>query len=348
MKQNIQVFQKNEVIFREGDYQKWMYDIAKGSVEIYANFGKENQVLLTTLTEGQYFGEIGLADLIPRTASAVAAQDDTQLSVIDEGNFCEYFHGNPEALLSIMSNMSARVRSLTSDYMNACQAIYEAANAAKNGKEKSSSLNAKLAKLMQDAAKPSFVMAGIVSDAKAFLTGTRSKDDAIKTFRKNEVIFNEGDSSDCMYDIHWGKVGIYVNYGKENEKLLVELGSEQFFGEMGMIDNLPRSATAVSLENNTKVQRIAAEDFPQYMQEKPAKVVMMMQHLGNRLRKLTENYMKACRAASEAENSEASGDKKGWSKESLQRFLEDYNEGMRHVSDYDGCIFSGYIPYYHL
>ena len=45
----------------------------------------------------------------------------------------------------------------------------------------------------------------------------------ILILKRNEIIFNEGDKSDCMYDIHMGKVGIYANYGSKEEKLLTEL-----------------------------------------------------------------------------------------------------------------------------
>ena len=38
-----------------------------------------------------------------------------------------------------------------------------------------------------------------------------------KTFKKGEVIFKQGDLSDCMYDILWGEVGIYANYGTPEE-----------------------------------------------------------------------------------------------------------------------------------
>ena len=41
--------------------------------------------------------------------------------------------------------------------------------------------------------------------------------------KRNEVIFSEGDKSDCMYDIRQGRVGIFANYGTKEEKLLTEL-----------------------------------------------------------------------------------------------------------------------------
>ena len=68
-----------------------------------------------------------------------------------------------------------------------------------------------------------------------------------KTFKKGEIIFKQGDLSDCMYDILWGQVGIYADYGTPEEKLLTTLETERFFGEMGMIEGRLRSATAVAL-----------------------------------------------------------------------------------------------------
>ena len=50
-----------------------------------------------------------------------------------------------------------------------------------------------------------------------------------KTFKKGEIIFKQGDLSDCMYDILWGQVGIYADYGTPEEKLLTTLETERFF-----------------------------------------------------------------------------------------------------------------------
>ena len=94
-----------------------------------------------------------------------------------------------------------------------------------------------------------------------------------KTFKKGEVIFKQGDLSDCMYDILWGKVGIYANYGTPEEKLLTTLETERFFGEMGMIEGRLRSATAVALEKDTRLRVITPETFNDYFRERPAKVL---------------------------------------------------------------------------
>ena len=147
------------------------------------------------------------------------------------------------------------------------------------------------------------------------------------SFKKNEVIFKEGDMANCMYDIHFGSVGIFAGYGTENEKKLTELKADDFFGEMGMIEGYPRSATAVALEDDTKVEVITAENFGLYFHQKPAKVLMIMQHMSQRIRGLTKDYLEACQAINETvENEDISEEKRSKLKEVLKRLFDAYPE----------------------
>ena len=81
------------------------------------------------------------------------------------------------------------------------------------------------------------------------------------TFKKGEIIFRQGEPGNCMYDIHWGRVGVYAEYGTANEKKLAELYPGDFFGEMGLLEQSPRSATVVALEDSTQVSAIMESDF---------------------------------------------------------------------------------------
>lgn len=110
----------------------------------------------------------------------------------------------------------------------------------------------------------------------------------IKQFKKNEIIFEQGVYEDCMYDIRWGKVGIYESYGKPEQRLLRELGSEDVFGEMGLIEACPRSATAVCLEKDTQCAKISRDDFSGYFKDKPTKILSIMQRMSQRIRDLSD------------------------------------------------------------
>lgn len=155
-----------------------------------------------------------------------------------------------------------------------------------------------------------------------------------KTYNEGEVIFRQGDKAKCMYDVRRGMVGIYSNYDTEEETLLVKLERGACFGEMGLIDNSPRSATAVALEEGTRVLVITEETFSDYLQENPEKVIKIMQQMSSRIRALTQDYLEACRAVSEAVESEKNGsEKSGWFRSNMKRFIDAYDSSMKEAAD---------------
>ena len=70
--------------------------------------------------------------------------------------------------------------------------------------------------------------------------------------------------------------------------------ANQFFGEMGMIDGEPRSATAVVLNEKATLEMIRPDDLADLFRENPAKVSMILKNLSYRLRRLTQEYTKVC------------------------------------------------------
>lgn len=161
----------------------------------------------------------------------------------------------------------------------------------------------------------------------------------IQVYKKGQIIFKEGDAANCMYDIRWGSVGIYANYGTKQEKLLTTLQPEAFFGEMGLVDSQPRSATAVALEKDTRVEAITREAFGDFMQERPAKVLTIMQHMSHRLRDLTKEYMEVCGTVAETVEAEKSGKAKneGLLKK-LKKFSNVYLESKQNDAENNGGI----------
>lgn len=151
--------------------------------------------------------------------------------------------------------------------------------------------------------------------------------------KRNEVIFNEGDKSNCMYDIRVGTVGIYANYGTKEEKLLTELKKDQFFGEMGIIEGYPRSATAVAMGDVTELDVIAKADFEDYCRRNPEKTILIMKNMSARIRNLTQNYLDACHTIAESVDAEQKGEKKssGLLKR-LKKYSDEYNAACRYAA----------------
>ena len=114
-----------------------------------------------------------------------------------------------------------------------------------------------------------------------------------KSFGSGQIIFREGDAGDCMYEVYMGSVGVYADYGTDRERLLRDYYPDQYFGEMGLLDHAPRSATAVALEDTT-IGVITEEGFAEFFHENPPRVLMVMQQLSHNLRKRTDEYVETC------------------------------------------------------
>ena len=285
-------FRLNEVIFKDGIYQNWMYSISEGSVDIYSGYGTSDEKKLITLTKGQFFGEIGMIALMPRTATAVAAEESVVLEQISHEDFEDYLMNHPENIQPIMSSVSRRIRELTDDLSmvtkmtNEVLAKEESEKATANGLAEF--IGGLIGKLKSK--NSSNDESAIMNMRQQALSGEMPSTIQLE---KGNVIFRAGEQSDCLYDIYDGTVGIYSDYQTPNEKLLAELRVDEVFGEMGILDNMPRSATAVCLTDCT-VLVVKPENFMMYFEKKPAVILQLLQRMCMQLRDLTEKYLKIC------------------------------------------------------
>lgn len=152
------------------------------------------------------------------------------------------------------------------------------------------------------------------------------------TFGKDQVIFREGDNATTMYDILSGKVGIYKNYGAENEQQIIVMEAGQVFGEMGMIEYYPRSATAVALED-TVVEELGESEIRDYFKTRPEKLLQLMKVLSQRVRETTQKYMDVCRIVNDHE------------KARLAKNAEEMEKLRMEMEQYAGIYSNNWIDY---
>jgi CRP-like cAMP-binding protein len=69
-----------------------------------------------------------------------------------------------------------------------------------------------------------------------------------RTYKAGEVIFREGEPGNGMYIVRKGAVRIVIRMPDGSEKQLAQLTERQFFGEMALLEQAPRSASAVAAE----------------------------------------------------------------------------------------------------
>lgn len=112
-----------------------------------------------------------------------------------------------------------------------------------------------------------------------------------KTFKENEYICFEGQPGKEMYIILRGSVGIYVNsaIGTLTEASRIMTGD--FFGEMSIFDNLPRSASCVALEDTICVA-IDKEKLPAFLANCPDLATRLLENMSGRIRRLDNELYK--------------------------------------------------------
>lgn len=118
-------------------------------------------------------------------------------------------------------------------------------------------------------------------------------------YKKDVVVCWEGDPADCLYLIRWGSVGIYANYATIRQRELAVLREGDYFGEMGLLDGAPRSATAVVLESGTVLSRIGEREFGEFFAQNPSRVMDLFTRLSHKLRDTTRKYLEVCKMVSE-------------------------------------------------
>lgn len=81
-----------------------------------------------------------------------------------------------------------------------------------------------------------------------------------KIYKEEAIIFNEGEKGDAFYVVLKGSVRISTVIPGVGEEALAVLKKGNYFGEMALIDNAPRSAAAVANED-TVLLKITDANF---------------------------------------------------------------------------------------
>lgn len=109
-----------------------------------------------------------------------------------------------------------------------------------------------------------------------------------KSYSKKSIIFHEGDYGDTLYIIKNGRIKIAKVAIDGREKTLCILQPGDFFGEMAIFDNLPRSATAEAVDNDIQLLAISKSDFERLIHEQPSISLRIMKDLTRRIRQVNQ------------------------------------------------------------
>lgn len=111
-------------------------------------------------------------------------------------------------------------------------------------------------------------------------------------FRKGDVIIQEGSTGSVAYVVKSGQVE--VSKQVEGEKIVLSvLGPGSILGEMGLVDDKPRSATVVALED-TEMKVITRDRFVSMLEKNPQGMIPLLKQVFSRVRYLNQMVAAFC------------------------------------------------------
>lgn len=112
-----------------------------------------------------------------------------------------------------------------------------------------------------------------------------------RSFPKKTQIVTEGDDSHSLYFLLEGRVKIYLDddHGKEITVNVHQAGD--FFGELGLIKSIPRTASVLTIEN-CRLGIMPEADFRRCLANYPSFAMSLIENLSNRLIDATETIRK--------------------------------------------------------
>ena len=103
-------------------------------------------------------------------------------------------------------------------------------------------------------------------------------------FKAGSIIFREGDEARDLFVIKSGEVRIQIG-----NRTITELGPDSIFGEMALIDNEPRSATAVAV-TDVELVPVSEKQFLFLVSQTPYFALRVMRVLAQRLRVTNKTF----------------------------------------------------------
>jgi CRP/FNR family transcriptional regulator, cyclic AMP receptor protein len=107
-----------------------------------------------------------------------------------------------------------------------------------------------------------------------------------RRFRRNEVIFHQGDTGDSLHIVAEGAVKIILPSTEGEEAIIATLWPGDFFGELSLLDGAPRSATASAIEP-TETLVLPRTAFHDLVERDSALRDALLTGLARELRRLT-------------------------------------------------------------
>ena len=106
-----------------------------------------------------------------------------------------------------------------------------------------------------------------------------------RTFKAGEIVFSQGDKGNSMYVVHSGAVQIYLPSADKDQPpvVLKDVRSGEYFGELAIFDDKPRSASVRALVDTTLME-LTREELAEHLGRSTTAAMTILSEMAARLR----------------------------------------------------------------
>ncbi|MBR3278004.1 MAG: cyclic nucleotide-binding domain-containing protein [Lachnospiraceae bacterium] len=156
---------------------------------------------------------------------------------------------------------------------------------------------------------------------------------AVREFSNGEVIINEGDTGKSIFRLVEGNADVIADYGKKDPMRLAVLKAGDYFGEMAIFEEYPRSAAVVAASSNVRVLEIPGDELNEFFSENPDVIGELINHLGNKILAMTNDYNEAQALLKNLQEADAGKKKSLFSK--IKKHIDLYQSGKNEIAETD-------------
>lgn len=164
--------------------------------------------------------------------------------------------------------------------------------------------------------------------------GQLAKAGVLRKYDTDEIIFHQGDPGHEMYILLKGRVRLLVASIDGTDIPVMDLNAGDFFGEMSLLENSPRSGTTQVLEECLAIV-INENNFESIVAEQPALAFRIMKGMSRRIRQANEELaqLKQTEVDAEAESQQADSVDEPIISSPIKNIAELVPEGHHHYPD---------------
>jgi CRP-like cAMP-binding protein len=250
-----------QILFSEGSPSRHIYRVVSGEIEVSRRIA-DGTAVLGRVGSGGFVGEMGALVWAPRNGTARAVSDAV-LRRYRRSEFLAEIVRDPELSAQVLNALSLRTRAQV-EFLRGVP--YKRASGLQRAIEALRSLLKRMPR--QGALRTAIKRSGF----------------ARLDFEPGCALFEQGATSDCVFWIESGRVLIRTRDASGAERRAGHARAGEFLGEMGVLESMPRAASAIAA-TDVVAYKMSPEEFTALLRRSPAAVLTVIDALCERARR---------------------------------------------------------------